>query len=160
MISIGAGGGSRGRSLERRSPAGQLAIVCTEVTAATGRVCMERASLREQACARVAVGPENGATSNLPPRQITRHTMSSKVCSSLLKTNDGCTRQMTHKTRGVRPACPDEGRGCFRGTTAEFPDRAPSLDFKLPGSPFHFPLAIPESRRSRPASDSLSGGTI
>ena len=186
MISIGARSGPRRRSLELRSPARMLGPspgpghfwrsarfprppACTEVAAATERAlnarwregCGEPIVLsvglgigRAQAC-------QIRATSPLSLLQITRHTMQSNFTRKSLKTNDGHPKEVTHKS-GVQ--CPGFSAVWIRRrpefSPFDFPISRARAVFRFSNFDFRFSKPISESRRLRPASDSLSGGTI
>ncbi len=156
MTNIVAGRGSQSRSLELRSPAGTLALSpCSERSwrrARSPRLSPDGESLVLSllACIEPADKFRLKAISRTPRPQITRHTMQSNFTRNSLKTNDGHPNKVTHKSGG---RC--SGFSAFRMRRCrEFPA------FDFPISLFHFPLTIPESCRSRPASDSLSGGII
>ncbi len=173
MISIGARSGCRSRSLELRSPTRIFGLspsperrrvrlpACTEVAAATEHApnarwregCAEPLVLSVLRRTRRTVTPRTQATSPLSPRQITRHTMQSNFTRKSLKTNDGHPKEVTH---------------FFECLIPDFPLAIPTLRHAAERflATSHSSLAtshctrLPESRPSRPASDSLSGGTI
>jgi hypothetical protein len=204
MASIGAGSSPRNGSAELRSSAGMFRLsqrrphssppqagrarplrlpACTEPAAAGERAlnrrkrdgCSESFVFSVLACSGPADALQTDPSSRLPLRQTTRHTMSSKVRANLLKTNNGCTHQVTHNSRGA-------GRVRFRGTwisNRQLPllecgssHRKQTTTLRsnrqllgvprfrhFPISRFHFLPAITESRPARAASDSHSGGT-
>jgi hypothetical protein len=194
MISIGAGSGSRSRSLELRSPWIMLGLSpCPERSwqrARPLRLSCQGASLVLSllACIEPAEALQNGAISPLPPCQITRHTMQSNFTRKSLKTNVGHPNKVTHFFRTGLPVSTvsrvweiRSRPGRFRGTAAGCPENAPistlrratpaplatnhslvlsPVEGSLATEPFHFPLAISESRCPAAASDSLSGGII
>jgi hypothetical protein len=154
MTNIGARSGSRSRSQELRSPGSM-----PELSPCPERSWRRVSPLRLRGEFRVlsvlgrtepAEARQIGAVSRLPLPQITRHTMQSNFTRNSLKTNDGHPNKVTHKSGGQ---CSGFSAVWMR-RRREFPA------FDFPFSLFCLPLAIPESRRSRPASDSLSGGII
>jgi|SRR5277367_5199742 len=150
MISIGAGIGSRSSSVELRPHSRILGFSPRplRLPALNGRRregCDGQSVLSVPPCIARAATPRIGAISRLPLCQVTRHCLPSRFDSNVLKTNDGHTCYPSLEN-GVRPI--------------RFPAGRRTTPASLTTGPFHFPLAIPESRRSRPASDSLSGGII
>src|SRR5271156_1288096 len=132
MINIGAGSGSRSRSLELRSAAEMLGLPpcperswrrvcppCPERRRVRLPACTELASARERAlsdegcgeplvssvppCTRRAAPLRIGAISRLLFCQVTRHCVPSRFNANLLKTNDWHTCYPTLE-KGVRPS--------------------------------------------------------
>jgi len=119
MIKIGAGGGSRNRSLELRSPGSMLGLspcperswrrvrlpACTGPAAAGERAlnrrrwegCGEFLIVSPLACTEPAAAP--GSESHFTPPAVQNYSthVPSNFRANLLKTNDWCTHKVTQK---------------------------------------------------------------
>jgi hypothetical protein len=163
MISIGAADGFRSRSLEVRSPDGVLGLSpCPELfwrRALSPHLPGERPPFSPSplACPGSIGAPGNRGQIAPPTVQNYSTHVSSNFRSNSLKTNNWRTHQVTHKWR-VRSGA-FQRSGC--AVVLNFP-RSISCTEASPAArtKCRFSLALPESRRSRPASDSLSGGII
>jgi hypothetical protein len=161
MINIGAGDSSRSRPLELCSPGRMLGLSpCPERS--WRRVRPQRLSREGEspvlsllACIQPADTLRIKAISRIPLREVTRHKVPSRFSANLLKTNDWHTRYPTQEKGGRPRLFLAQSRSIFQ-RPGQFSPLLPDFPFSI----FHFPLTIPESRRSRPASDSLSGGII
>jgi len=160
MISIGARGGSRSSSLELRPPAKifgfsprPLRLLALNRHRREG--CGESPVLAVLPRIAHAAALRYGAISRLPSCRVTRHCVPSRFDANLLKTNDRRTCYPSLEKGGRPSLSPAHRRSIFQ-RSGQF---SPSLQ-DFPFSNFHFPLSIPESRRSRSASDTLPGGII
>jgi len=158
MINIGARSGPRSRSQELRSARMLGLSPCPGRSwrrVSPLRLCGEFRVLSFLGRTEPAEALRNKAASRLPLPQVTRHTVPSRFDANLLKTNN---RRAFYPTleKGIRPSLSLARRRSIVQRSGQF---SPLLQ-DFPFSNFHFPLSIPESRRSRPASDSLSGGII
>jgi hypothetical protein len=161
MINIGAEGSSQSGPLELRSPARTPGLSpCSERSWRRVRPLGflgegEFLGLRLIARIEPAEALRNKAVSRIPLGQVTRHCVPSRFDANLLKTNDRRTCYPTLE-KGGRPSRFLTRRRSFFQPSGQLSPLRPDFRFSI----FHFPVAIPESRRSRPASDSLSGGII
>jgi hypothetical protein len=146
MINIGAGSGFRNTSPELRSSARILRFSLRSL-----RLCGEGESLVLSVPARTgpAAAPQIEAISHPRLPQITRHTMQSNFTRKSLKTNDGHPNKVTHFLKTGLPV----------STVSRVWEINPRPS-RLRRTKCRFSNPIPESRRSRPASDNVPGGII
>ncbi len=150
MTNIGAGSGPRSSSLELRPPGIMFGfslrpLRLPAVNSRRREGCGESLVLSVLRRTKPAAALRVGAVIPLAPRQIKCHTMQSNFTRKSLKTNDGHPKEVTHKSEVQ----------CTGFSAVWMRRRREFSTFD-----FWFSNPLPESRRSRPASDSLSGGII